>query len=125
MDYGELFTRLSYETALVAFFKKDGSVRLMLGTRNIKTAALEHGNLGGLLDGHDKRCNIKNGNLAVVDLVLGECRSFNVGRLINVHWFGEVNTQERFDEVLKEFRILKDKFDEQYKNADLDLLTNN
>lgn len=123
MNYGEIFTKLSYETALIAFFKKDGSVRVMLGTRNIKSAALEHGNLGGLLAGHDNRCNIRNGNLAVVDLIIGECRSFNVERLIKIHWFGEIDTQERYDEVLKEFRELKNSFDNQYKDAIIDLLT--
>lgn len=125
MSYGELFTRLSYETALIAFFKKDGSVRVMLSTRNIKSAALEHGNLGGLLAGHDNRCNIGNGNLAVVDLIIGECRSFNIDRLIKIHWMGEIVTQERYDEVLKEFRELKDRFDNQYKEAAIDLLTDN
>jgi len=123
MTYGELYTRLSYETAFIAFFKKDGSVRLMLGTRNLKTAALEHGNLSTALAGHDKRCNIKNGNLSVVDLVLGECRSFNIERLIKIHWLGEIDTQEKYDEALRKFKELKEKFENENRSINLDLLT--
>lgn len=123
MNYGETYTRLSYETALIAFFKVDGSVRILLGTRNVKTGALAHGNLGGLLNGHDNRCNIKNGNLAVIDMALGECRAFNIGRAIKVHYFGEVTTQERLDEVYKEYRDIKHEFEEANKKMSLDLLS--
>ena len=124
MEYGEVFTRLTYETAIVAFFKKDGSVRLMLCTRNLKTVALEHGNLKGLLEGHDKRCNIKNGNVAVIDLILGEGRAFNIKRVISISWLGEIVTQEQYDEALHKFKEVKEKFESKYNNGlSLDLLT--
>lgn len=122
MDYGETYTRLSYETALVAFVKKDGSIRILLGTRNLTTAALEYGNLGGLLNGHDKRCNIKNGNLAVVDLALGECRSFNIERLLKIHYFGQIETLERLEEVYTEYMGIKQEFEKEFANVSLDSL---
>ena len=122
MDYGENYTRLSYETALIAFVKKDKSIRIMLGTRNIKTAALAHGNMGGLLNGHDKRCNIKNGNMAVVDMALGECRAFNVDRVLKIHYFGEILTEERLVEVYKEFKDIKQQFETEMANLSLDTM---
>ena len=34
MTYPEVYSRLCYETAFVVFLKKDGTIRLMLCTRN-------------------------------------------------------------------------------------------
>ena len=109
MNYGEVYTRLSYEFAFVKFRKRNGDIRYMLATRNVSGAALEHGNLGGLLGGHDKRCNIKNGNMAVIDIIIGECRSFNIQRVLDIQWLGQVETQDEYDLALSMFIELKNK----------------
>jgi len=107
VDYGETYLRLSMETAVVTFFKKDGTARVMLCTRNLQTSSLWHGNLGGLLNGHDKRCSIHNGNLAVVDIAIGECRSFNAERVNDIKWFGEVNTPEQLSSIYEQYEAYK------------------
>lgn len=76
ISYGELYMRLASETAMIRFLKKNGEIRLMLATRNMDTASSLYDYLGGQLAGHDKRCNIKNNNMAVIDLEIGEARSF-------------------------------------------------
>lgn len=78
--YPEVFSKLTYETAYLIFLKKDGSIRLMLATRNLSTVALRWGFQGKALGGHDNRCNINNGNVAVFDLLLGDARSFSIDR---------------------------------------------
>lgn len=111
MQYQDVYGKLTTETGVVTFLKKDGSIRIMLCTRNLHTVALEHGFQGQALGGHDNRCNIKNGNIAVFDLVLGEARSFNIDRLVNVWYFGEVATQKRYDEIFEEYRIYKKEYE--------------
>jgi hypothetical protein len=46
-----------------------------------------NGNPG--LGGHDKRCNINNGNIAVVDLIIGEARSFNIERVLHIEYINK------------------------------------
>lgn len=110
--YSEVFSRLNSELAIVKFLKKDGTERLMLATRNISIGELEYGHLGSKLNGHDKRCNIHNGNLAVIDMMLGECRSFNIDRLLSIDWLGEVQTTEEYNEAYEKFSEIKKQFED-------------
>ena len=70
------------ETALIIYFKTNGEIRLLLGTRNLSTIAINYGFNGNVLGGIDNRCSIYNGNIAVFDLMLGDARSFKVDRII-------------------------------------------
>lgn len=103
--YGPTYGTLILETAIVAFTKANGAVRLMLCTRNMDTVKLmnpesraEYG-----LSGFDCRCNISNGNIAVVDLAIDECRSFNVNRVITLKWLGEITTVDDLDKAVLEY----------------------
>lgn len=120
MKYSEAFMQLTYETATIVFFKTNGEIRTMLATRNVSTAAIDHGFLGGMLSGHDNRCNIKNGNIAVIDLILGETRSFNIDRLISFESHGIVDTKEKMDEVRQQFKEFKTEY-EKTKPMKLDM----
>lgn len=113
--YGDMFMRLQYEVATVVFTKKNGEIRVMLCTRNLKTAELIHGNLGGLLNGHDKRCNIHNGNISVIDMLKGEPRSFNIDRVLNVNFYGCIDTMEDYTKAYK-CNKLYEKYLEDCKN---------
>lgn len=101
--YSEVFGRLTFETATIIFIKKNGEIRTMLATRNLQTAAIYNGFMGRELGGHDTRCNINNGNLAVIDLMLGEARSFNIERVISVDYHGTILTQEELDNEVRKF----------------------
>lgn len=103
MKYPEVFSKLTYETAFIVFLKKNGEVRLMLGTRNLSTVSLAYGFQGKALGGHDNRCNINNGNVAVFDIVLGEARSFNIDRLVDIEYKGVIETKEGLESVCREF----------------------
>lgn len=99
MTYPEVFSRLTFETAILVFMKKNGDVRLMLGTRNINTIAIKYGFQGSALAGHDNRCSIKNGNVAVFDLILGEARSFHIDRLVSIEFLGEIKDEAALNDA--------------------------
>lgn len=115
-EYGAVWGRLLTETALVAFIKKDGHARLMLCTRNISTVKVmwKDRTLKGLLDNFDKRYSIHNGNIAVVDLALGDCRSFNIDRVVAINWLGELENLNDIEEAI-------DKYDKLEKKMEADL----
>ena len=110
-SYAEVFSKLTYELAFIVFLKKDGTVRLMLGTRNLNTVSLEYGFQGKALGGHDNRCNINNGNVAVFDMVLGEARSFSIDRLVDIQYCGVVSTKEELDEAARKFMEFKAEYE--------------
>ena len=83
----------------------------MLGTRNLNTVALLYGFQGNVLGGHDTRCNINNGNVAVYDMIAGDARSFNIDRLLDIQFAGVITTKEQYDEVLKKFVKFKDEYE--------------
>ena len=123
MTYPEVYSRLCYETAFVVFLKKDGTIRLMLCTRNLNTVSLQYGFQGKALGGHDNRCNISNGNIGVFDLALGEARSFNIDRLVKIEFKGIVSTAEQLEEVTGEFLEFKAEYEKsQPMELDMDSL---
>jgi len=83
----------------------------MLATRNISTAAIHYGFLGYALSAHDNRCNIKNGSISVIDLILGEVRAFNINRLISFESHGVINTKEKLEEVMEQFLRFKEEYE--------------
>ena len=111
MTYPEVFSKLTYETAFIVFLKKDGSVRLMICTRNLNTVSLAYGFQGKSLGGHDNRCNIKNGNMAVIDLALGEARSFHIDRLVDIEFKGVVEDKQQLDKLAAEFIEFRDEYE--------------
>jgi hypothetical protein len=83
----------------------------MLGTRNLNTVSILYGFQGNVLGGHDNRCNINNGNVAVFDMIAGDARSFNIERLLDIQWAGVVNTKEEYDRVLENFVKFKEEYE--------------
>lgn len=123
MEYTDVFRRLTYETAGLIFMKKNGDIRLMLGTRNLNTVGLRYGFQGAALGGHDNRCNIKNGNIAVFDLFLGDARSFHIDRLVSIEYYGEIKDLGRLDEVAGAFMEFKEQYEKtQPTSLSMDML---
>ena len=123
MTYPEVYSRLCYETAFVVFLKKDGTIRLMLCTRNLNTVSLQYGFQGKALGGHDNRCNISIANIAVFDLALSQPRSFNIDRLVKIEFKGIVSTAEQLEEVTGEFLEFKAEYEKsQPMELDMDSL---
>jgi hypothetical protein len=111
MTYPEIYSKLTYETAVVVFIKKNGEVRIMLATRNLTTISLLYGFQGNVLGGHDNRCNINNGNIAVFDMIAGDARSFSVDRLLDIQFAGVIATKEDYDKVLQGFVSFKEEYE--------------
>lgn len=111
-NYAEVYGKLTYETASLIFFKKDGSIRIMLATRNLHTVELEYGFQGQILGGHDTRCNINNGNIAIYDMLLGDARSFNIDRLVDIEYYGVISTKEELDAAVKKYQAFKTSYEE-------------
>lgn len=81
--YNSIYGDLEDGVCLEVFLKKNGDIRVMLCTRDIITSEQWlKDSLAGKLNHHSQRCNIHNGNISVIDLLLGDVRSFNVDRLI-------------------------------------------
>ena len=123
--YSELYSRLTVETAIVTFTKKDDSFRIMLATRNMGTWQMLDSCNSASLGGHDKRCNITNKNLAVMDLEIGEPRSFSTTRLINVEYLGEIDTPEKLEKAFVRFEQAREEFMaeiENHKDITMDML---
>lgn len=110
-NYPEVYSKLLYDTALIVFLKKNGEVRIMLGTRNLRTAELYFGWLGEKLSMQDGRCNINNGNIGIIDLILGDCRSFNIERILDIQYAGMITTKEQLDNVVKQFVDFKEQYE--------------
>lgn len=89
--YSDLYNFLSEHTVLVVFLKKDGHPRCMLCTRCSATMRLCYEDRIPAFKGHDKRCSIDNGNIGVLDLMIGEPRSFNVDRILNIYDCGIIS----------------------------------
>ena len=119
MKYAEVFSRLTYETAFLIFLKRDGTVRLMLGTRNLHTVELLYGFKGKELGGHDNRCSINNGNIAVFDLVVGEVRAFNIDRLVDVTFNGIINSKIELEDLMGKFMEFKSKYNNDNITSDI------
>lgn len=100
MEYGEVYLRLAYEVAEITFIKKNGDFRHMLCTRNLDIVRdyFKEGGVEGF-GYHDRKCNINNGNIAVIDLAIGEARSFNIDRLRDIIWSGPIKNSDDFDMV--------------------------
>lgn len=115
-EYGNTWGRLLTETALVAFMKKDGHARLMLCTRNTDTAKVMWADkhLKGLLGGFDHRCNIRNGNIGVIDLAIGDCRSFGIDRVIAIKWLGELTKEEDINKAIEEYESIEADMQKEY-----------
>lgn len=70
---------------LIVFQKKDNSARVMLATKDMSECKeWEAETALQMLGGRSRNCTIQNGNIAIVDLLLGEVRSFCVDRLITI-----------------------------------------
>lgn len=119
MKYAEVFSRLTYETAFLIFLKRDGTVRLMLGTRNLHTVELLYGFKGKELGGHDNRCSINNGNIAVFDLVVGEVRAFNIDRLVDITFNGIINSKAELEDLMGKFMEFKSKYNNDNITSDI------
>ena len=118
VEYTSLYRTLGINTLLVVFLKKDASIRIMLATRNRRTIELcSEANLQQL-DGHDKRCGIENGNIAVYDLVIDEARSFNINRVISVTDIGEIRTEQQLDNAVQQYKMFKEEYE---KNSPMQL----
>ena len=119
-NYPEVYSKLLYETSLIVFLKKNGEVRIMLGTRNLNTVNLSFGWQANALNMQDGRCNINNGNIAVIDMIIGEGRSFNIERVLDIQYAGVITTKEQLDNVVKQFVAFKEEY-EKTKPMQIDM----
>lgn len=118
MTYETAYNSLQMGVCILTFLKKDGTIRNMLATRNTRIASMYGQFDARQFEGHDRRCGIENGNIAVYDLIIDETRSFNISRLISLNYLGNVSTREQLDMNVETFK----KFAEEYsKNNPMEI----
>jgi hypothetical protein len=103
------------EPCLIIFLKKNGDLRVMLGTRNQIVMGMRNNEHINYLEAHDKRCTRENNTIGVYDLILGESRSFNIERLVNVTPLGYVEREEQLDQIINKYIRVKDWYDEKIR----------
>lgn len=121
--YAQMLECVGTYTVVVEFKKKDGTTRVLMGTRNkVTVMQLCNKDLSGMLAGFDKRCNIGNYNIPVVDLALGEVRTFCIDRLEAYQVLGFINSvnAEAAFTYLNDIQMAVDKEEaERRKNSSL------
>lgn len=121
--YAQMLECVGTYTVVVKFKKKDGTTRVLMGTRNkVTVMQLCNKDLSGMLAGFDKRCNIENYNIPVVDLALGEVRTFCIDRLEAYQVLGFINSvnAEAAFTYLNDIQMAVDKEEaERRKNSSL------
>jgi hypothetical protein len=118
--YNAIYQRLAFETAVIIFKKSNGDNRVMLATRNPRTVTLAgNGDNKAVLklNSHDRGCNIGNGNVSVMDLEIAECRAFNVDRVIDLYFVGQIMTTDELDAELKRYKEYKERLGDFYGGA--------
>lgn len=119
-NYGETYTNLCFQAAVVSFFKKNGELRTMLCTRDSDMINLccNNGNPG--LGGHDKRCNINNGNIAVVDLIIGEARSFNIERVLHIEYINKpIKSKDDLEAAIATLQSVREYYESKIEYDDI------
>ena len=96
-------SELANGVGMVIFFKSNGAIRPMLCTRSASLCKRLTGLYVGGVEGHQNRQKAGSGNISVIDLEIGELRSFNVHRIVNYKYI-DVTCAEQFEEVLVNFR---------------------
>ena len=114
--YGSMFMYLGRFTGIVVFRKKNNELRVMLCTRNDNTIKVQNEEYKCFeLKGHDKRCNIQNGNMSVFDLVKTEPRGFNAARVMYVEYFlEEINTESKLNYAIEFFAKVEELVKKEY-----------
>jgi hypothetical protein len=111
--YRENLSQLEDGVNCLIFFKKDGSLRLMMATRDIITSGIIlTDSLSNKLNAHSIRCNINNGNIAVIDLLIGDVRSFSVDRLVRNIYLGECNNAKDYERLVYIYSEILNRFKE-------------
>lgn len=115
MTKQEIYNRYNSElddgVCCTIFFKKNGMLRLMLCTRDIFTSNICLGDsLANKLNYHSERCNFKNNNISVIDLLIGDVRSFNIDRVIRNIYLGECNSTNDFNRYIRAYANIESMF---------------
>lgn len=119
-NYGDTYTNLCFQAAVVSFFKKNGELRTMLCTRDsdMINMCCTNGNPG--LGGHDKRCNINNGNIAVVDLIIGEARSFNIDRVLHIEYINKpITSKDDLEAAIATLQSVREYYEGKMEHDDI------
>ena len=111
MEYSELFVRLQNEVAVVTFLKKNGQVRNMVCTRDYDTLKMLQDYNGYGLDQIDRRCNIGNKLVGVIDIQIQEARSFSIERVLSLSFAGKIDTEEKLEKLLIDFNEFKEEYE--------------
>ena len=116
--YLQLKNTLEQQSIIVSFKKKNGDVRVMLGTRNMTTCEkICNRDLTKMLFGFDKKNTAATLNIPVVDLALGEVRTFNVERMLGYQLIGVLDNDEVINKAFGYYEQVSDFVNKQVEDA--------
>lgn len=110
MTFSDCYVKLGRSLCLLIFLKRNGEPRCMLATRHLSMASRYRGFFGGEISMIDKRNEKNKGVLAVIDMEIGETRSFNSDRVISLIEITEPETKEEFIEFVSRFHSFKESY---------------
>ena len=122
--YNKIFNMLNFNVCCVIFFKRNGELRFLFGTRDTDVIRMgkDVEDKIKMMNHYDTKCNISSGTISVFDIVLGEVRSFQIDRLIEIINFGEVKSIEKLGEVYKKYKSLKEGYESKLPKELMDMV---
>lgn len=118
-EYVQMMHDLTYNLMLIIFVKKNGEERVMLATRNRDIYRMEYGDTYNAMNGMDNKCSIQNGNIACIDMVIGEARMFNRYRVLQSYIIGEPKNNAEYSAMFDRFMTFKEKYTPITKDMDV------
>ena len=118
-EYVQMMHDLTYNLMLIIFVKKNGEERVMLATRNRDIYRMEYGDTYNAMNGMDNKCSIQNGNIACIDMVIGEARMFNMYRVLQSYIIGEPKNNAEYSAMFDRFMTFKEKYTPITKDMDV------
>ena len=118
-EYVQMMHDLTYNLMLIIFVKKSGEERVMLATRNRDIYRMEYGDTYNAMNGMDNKCSIQNGNIACIDMVIGEARMFNMYRVLQSYIIGEPKNNAEYSAMFDRFMTFKEKYTPITKDMDV------
>ena len=121
-QYVQTMHDLTYKLMIIIFVKKNGEERVMLATRSRDIYRMEYGDAYNAMNGMDNKCSIQNGNIACIDMVIGEARMFNRFRVLQQYILGEPKNNAEYAAMFDKFMEFKNKYKPVTQNpADMDV----
>lgn len=122
MTYKQIVRKITESTCIIIFFKKNGDLRCMLGTRNTAMAADIAGFFSSKIQEYDNRHTEKTGSIAVIDLEKKEMRAFRIEYVVEIIDLGDIRDDGVYDGAMADIYNYRAKYEEAVREHMFDIV---